>query len=245
MLRGIVDRTDSTLSGYDVDQYQGHSFGPFRNQFGQVGYLVDMWADVIEGFGSQTNEFWKAFYEARNARDVPRLKTYWEELRSTGFSPKMRRMSFNKRGPVTVALLIAKQGNDLYVSWRAFIQNRISAARVIVWILLVLLASVPASVETHWWGGYEINVEILAASFGAGIIATGLLIILFGLFRQNGDAWALLRPRIHELQYDEIASLSTVIHQCILDAADKLGIDKTKLEPREPTYLGRSRKRRI
>jgi hypothetical protein len=46
---------------------------------------------------------------------------------------------------------------------------------------------------------------------------------------------------VHELYYDDMAALSTMVHQSILFAAQQVGIDTTKLEKHEPAYSPKNR----
>lgn len=244
---------ETTTSGglktrfYPVHEYQGFAF--LDSQYGQVGYLTERWADVVDGFGEKAEEFWKAFDESRQARRIGGRKQ-WVKLRSTGLTSPTRVVDMTQRGPVTVAVLVALQGNDLYLSWRCFVHNPVSLLRVTIWLLLV---AAPALFLSRYreYGSYfgsarwEVDGEQALLYFGAGAAITGLLMIFYGLTKWQGDAFKLLRSPIHELQYDEVASLSTGIHRCLLDAADKVGIDVSQLESREPAYLSHNQKRRI
>lgn len=217
----------------------------FKNQYAQVGELIERWADVAEGYGQKANAFWEAFESNLKGREVEQLSQYWGDLASTGiFSPR-RNAFLVQRGPVTVAVVVARQGNDLYISWRAFIQNYVSMVRVGIWAALVLLISLPFAYDVDFWGESSFS----SGAFFRNVIFFGLLslifILLYGLMYRDADVLSLFRSPIHELQYDEVASLSTTVHKTVLAAADKVGIDRASLEVREPVYLGRRAKRRI
>lgn len=234
------------VSVYEVNEYQGKSDAVLGNQYAQVGELVDMWADLVEGYGDKAADFWTAFYESFNQRQIKATTDSRERLTSTGFYPVRREMTFIRRDPVTIAVFVAKQGADLYVSWRAFIQGKISDIRIVVWLIIAVVISLPFSFDTDvWQGTTEFNTASFLRTFVFMLIATGILIALNGLFYRKGDILGLMRESLHELQVDELASLSAAVHKSILTAADKVGIDTTKLEPREPFYINRQRKRRI
>lgn len=234
------------VSVYEVNEYQGKSDAVLGNQYAQVGELVDIWADLVEGYGDKAADFWTAFYESFSQRQIKTVTDSRERLTSTGFYPSSREMTFIRRDPVTIAVFVAKQGADLYVSWRAFIQGKISQLRVAAWLVIVGLASLPFSFDTDVWRGTtEFNSDSFLKTYLIILAITGILIGLNGLFYRKGDILGLLRESLHELQVDELASLSAAVHKSILTAADKVGIDTTKLEPREPFYINRQRKRRI
>lgn len=231
-----------TAKIFPVNSYQGRG-ALLSNQYSQVGTLVERWADVVDGCGEKAADFWVAFDQARRTREMG-VKHGWDDILSTGLGAPSRVMDITRRGPVRVAVFIAPQGKDLYLSWRCFIKNGVSIARIMLWLLLIAAPAFYLSTD-RYWGQTYFDDELFAQYFLVGLAITGVLLILSGLSRHRGDALGLLRPAIHELQYDEVASLSTGVHHCLLEAADKVGIDSSKLLVREPAYVGNRQKRRI
>lgn len=238
--------SSSAISEVGVNDGSAELYG---NQYAQVGDLVDMWADLIEGYADKASDFWTAFATHYRERDIKGAGIYADKLTATGLWAPYRRMNFVKRGVVTVPIYVATQGKDLYVSWRAFIQGQISLIKVGVWLILCFLLALPLSLEETFVRFGETSTRLDSGrclSSGLTIVVvTGILAAAYGFFYRQGDWQALWREPIHELQIDDVASLTSAVHKSVIAAADQVGIDTTKLEAREPFYNPRGRKRRI
>ncbi len=228
------------------------------NQYAQVGELVDMWADLIEGHADKAADFWKAFEESFSCRGINEARLDFENLSSTGLWAPFRRMQVVRRGVVSIPIYVATQGKDLYVSWRAFLQGQVSLIKLVLWVILSFVVVVPFSMmeriyeaynEYGFFTGYVTRSELDPEKWlPLGIlvlVVTGALAAAYGFFRRQGDWQAVWRKSINELHVDDVASLTSAVHKSIVAAADQAGIDTTKLEAREPFYNPRSRKRRI
>jgi hypothetical protein len=64
------------------------------------------------------------------------------------------------------------------------------------------------------------------------------LIAAYGFLFRKGDFLALLRKGIHELYFDNIQSLSTAVHNSILEAAEQIGLDTDQLQTRNAYFNG-------
>lgn len=221
----------------------------YGNQYAQVGDLVDMWADLLEGHGERATDFWAAFLAHFRDRDIMGVGPYSRPLTATGLFAPYRQMEFVKRGVVNIPIYVATQGKDLYISWRAFVQGQISLVKLVVWLLVCLVIALPFSLQEKY-----VNFGETSTSINSGrwfilaiitIVATGVWAVAYGLFYRQGDWQALWREPVNELQFDDVASLTDAVHNSLIAAADKVGIDTTKLQEREPFYTPRGRKRRI
>ena len=248
----------------EVGTYSGYSDYP-SNQYTQVGALIDMWTDVVEGYGSKAQQFFETFFSSMKERKITGMRYAVEPLQATGMrkSP-YRNMLFIRRYPVAITLYIATQGDDLYISWRAFVRAKIARWK------LIFIASVSAILGFNIASTLNsINIYLFQLQHGASssqaivletptIITTGALgftltlfiglcILLWFVFRGyqkvDGDFLAYLREPLHELHADDVASASAVVHKNIIHTADTLGIDATKLEEREPFYKQRKQRR--
>lgn len=232
------------LKVWDVDSY--HTQEGDASQHFQVGDLLERWADIVEEFGEKAGEFWEAFDEEIKRRDIPRLQNEWKLLSTNRtFDTRQREVRFVRRGPVAIAVLIARQGEDLYLSWRCFLKNKVLAWKVVALAAIAAFIGWPLAYDGALFteASYHLVQHVIA-----GVVVFFLIVVLiaaYGFLRREGDLWSLLREQAHELQYDEVASLTTAVHKSLIHAADKVGIDSTKLEPREPVYLGRQRRRRM
>lgn len=256
-----VSRTPSEVEVLvkEAGTYSGYSDEP-QNQYMQVGVLVDMWADLIEGYGNKATEFYKHFVTGFKGRKIPRLEIRIRNLYATGFvNPPCRKMIFVERNPVTMTIYMATQGDDLYVSWRAFAQPKLAnwkfgltvGVSLFIGFLMMFLANgFDRSLLNlqAYITGYEYPSP--APRFGIFFVWTFFSFLLInawmflrGYQRFDGDYLAYYREPLYELTADDVATLSAAVHKSVIYAADKIGIDTSKLEVREPFYKERKKRR--
>lgn len=103
----------------------------------QWGTLVDMWGDLLPRGAAKDEDFLNA-YIRRMRRTGYLLNTHIDKLNAAGFiEVRSRPMLFTTQGSASVGVLIARQGLDLYISWRAFFKTQIDAIRV-SWLSVVV-----------------------------------------------------------------------------------------------------------
>lgn len=230
-----------------VHEYSGRAI--WGSQFYRRGILLDSWADVLEGHAPRGKEFTDKFHALLAEKQIKGVSRKTDYLTATGIGAQRRTMSFYERNPILIAVYIAAQGTDLYISWRAFIQGKVSVWRVLILLILAFIFSLP---QLLTFGGYyyfdysgRINFYLSSLApfiYVGNLIGLLVLISIWGYWRQ-GDILALLRHRIHELHYDDLMSLAATIHKTIIATADAMGIDTAKLEVREPFFKTRRRPR--
>lgn len=235
-----------------VDHYAGRVI--FGSQFLSKPILLDTWADIVEGYADKAREFKETFQQYMSDKNITRLSSESDFLTATGFGAPQRLMSFYKRNPVSIAVYVAKQGDDLYVSWRAFVEskvsfNRLSAVAGITLLMAILFRYVLGGLGMNLidYFRYALSypssyIPFILSTWFALFVAILLIMGVIGWWR-GGDFLTLLRHRIHELHYDDVMSLTAVIHKTIIATADSLGIDTAKLEVREPLFKTRRRPR--
>jgi hypothetical protein len=213
----------------------------YANQYQQVGHLVDMWGDLIEGYGAKAAQFGATFEAIQTSREIPSMSKTWGKLYATGFFAPSRWMQFYWRDPVTITVYVAKQGNDLYVSWRAFLQGKISEFKQLIWVALAAVAGLPFAFRADCPFGCPTYFH-LESWFIAALVAAVVLGVLgagYGFLYRQGDFAALLRQPLNELQFDDVTALTDAIHTSLIQAANQLNIDTKKFEAREPFYKAR------
>jgi hypothetical protein len=145
-----------------------------------------------------------------------------------------------------MTVYIATQGNDLYVSWRAFIQAEISKVKLVLVGLACLLLACPFSIERQvTFAGTDSSFNFgsfVEASIGWLVVAV-VVLTAWGFFYRGGDFLALIREPLNELQIDDLNAMAAAVHKSVVHAADDLGIDTAKLETYEPSYKRRPQKR--
>lgn len=244
----ITSSTRDTSGFSEAATYDGNAEF-YANQYAQVGEIVDMWADLIEGYAAKTTDFWQAFKTHFEARGLTGYSPRSDYLTATGLFAPYRKMEFVRRGVVTIPIYIAVQGKDLYISWRAFVQGQISLIKVVGWLIICLLLTFPFALEEKYEQFGEVSTTLNSgkclSSFVMVVVVTGVIAAAYGFFYRQGDWQALWREPLNELQVDDVASLSSAVHYSLIAAADQVGIDTTKLQAREPFYTPRGRRRRI
>lgn len=242
----------------EVDVYQGRATF-YSSQYRQVGQLYDLWADLIEGYGEKGADFFNTFLTILEDRNAWRIEQDWKDLKSTGFFAPKRTVYMVSREPAHIAVLIAKQGADLYISWKEYVQTGISRTRVLTvlglnilfytFVNLIFFGSALPQFGYYVYFGSGAPVFYFSFFGVIALILFGVLglfppLIFWGRFRR-GDWFALLRKPLNEIHLDEVIALAQAVHKSMIAAADKMGIDTSKLLVREPFYSNRQRKPRI
>ncbi len=164
----------------------------------------------------------------------------------------------------TVAININRTGQDLYLCWDLFVKrvwNEVTIALVIglgaLWSLLVFLlaligvARLGSTVQecSAFFGCVDVPVDkgeliradligIIPDFLGALVVVTALFLVAGLVFR--GEVQGFFRKRIDLFEADDIAALMLVVDKSIRKAADKVGIDKKLLRPKEGFKAGES-----
>ncbi len=213
------------------------------NQFGQVGYVMDMWGELILDAQPQSAWFWQNFAAFLERNKMPGVSTEFKSLEATGFWSQSRTMYFLQKAPVTVTIYLASFGNDLYMSYRTFLQGAIDQIRVSMFVI--------AAYIIHW---IFINIRSGTIFGGRGttywldilwlVIA---LVVVFGFasfwayVNRNGDYLYLYRQEVNELHFDDAVAMTSLVHKGLLNAANATGIETKTLETHEPFYLPKNR----
>jgi hypothetical protein len=250
----------NTLHDHSSSLYVDYYSSPaiWGTQFHSKPILLDSWADVVEGYALRVDDFKNKFYSLMDEKKIARLTRKVDFFTMTGFLAPRRSMIFYKRKPVSIAIYIAVQGTDLYISWRAFIESKLSLKRLGFIAGVSLLTSIGADYFTIVSEGYFIpdpieyfhylirNMpQILPSLFLLSLpLFLGIIILFSALgWWRSGDSFGFLRHQVHELHYDDVMSLSTTIHKTVIATADSIGIDTSKLQPREPISMTRRKPR--
>lgn len=199
----------------------------------QVGQLIDYWGQTLPGYADKASDFWIAWRKFMKASKITNAGLSWDWLMGTGVPSQERKMIFIRRNGATVTLYIATQGNDLFISIRAFIQTPLNYLLLLVF--LVISAGTAWYYKQMFWPSfYNQGVD------GTFLAVTGVVFaILCILAAVNGR----LRLPPSNLYLDDITSLASAVHQGIVASADKVGIDETLITPYQPQPLQAWKKR--
>ena len=222
-----------------------HGTMPYNSEYLNLGVMVDMWADLVEGYGKKAEDFVKAFVAHLQGRKIADAHRYIGQLTATGLSAPFRNVFALRRGVAKLTVYTATQGDDLYISWRAYIQGEPDLIKLLLVGLVAAVIGIPFGIEARVFGETTFNTgSWFTAAFILGIVFV-VVMAVYGFFFRDGDFLSLFRNSIHELHVDDVTSLTAAVHLSVLAAAEEIGIDRAILEPREPYYRARSKKRRI
>lgn len=256
-----TDKKVAPLTRKDLKQpneFSGQIEGYGNQQF-QVGSLMDMWSDVLPAAVDKTEDFWHHFAYQLEIRTLWKLFIFWDSLQATGLKAPNQRMLFIRRGEVTITVYFARQGIDLYLSWRAFIQTKISEIKVAVYAAIAVLAGIVAGLIGNAFAPLTLVVSgqtyitqdqldgaratSTAFAFIVVVLAVAGWIAIRGFLRYDGDYFGMLRSSTNELQIDNMMALTEAVHNSLLGAAEGIDIDTAKLEAKEPFYKTRRKPR--
>ena len=82
---------------------------PYGNQYAHVGYLLDMWAELVTGQAEKAGDFWNNVDNQINSIS-PLVSCRYRNLSATGLFVPFRKTVFVRRNPVTIVIYIATQG---------------------------------------------------------------------------------------------------------------------------------------
>ncbi len=215
------------------------------------GEMVEAWADLVDGAADKAGIFKAAFYQTLEGRNYEGFKLKTQKATATGgLFAEHREFEVVQFGVATVAVYIARIGDDLYVSWRTFLKARFSEWKLMMFVLVIffLVGLLPMlfSVERKCDDFTDprgrvintdcrsvINSSTYSTDLKIGIIAVAV-VCFFLLFSRN--AQALFREKIHDFHFDDAIALGLVVHRSIIVAADRVGIDPALLAPKESVF---------
>ena len=192
------------------------------------GLIVERWADIFWGEAEKYEEYQEQFKAAIAEHGIKTKRDPKRSLSTGGFFGIERELYLYSRPAAAVAVTIATQGNDIYISWRLFVRSVVNWGRVILWLGVCAISTLLFIVL--YLGDYG----SFLALFLFVVVVTGILLLFTGYFFN----------RFYEFFYDDAEGLAIVVQKSISEAADQLGIDTTKMLPRE-AVMRRPRRRRI
>lgn len=135
-----------------------------------LGYYLDGWADLIEGFGSRANMVQKETIKQLEDRHLPEIKIEKANIKAGIFSDGRREYTITTTAPgATTTIYIAEHGTDLYASWRTYIRAPINWSLLLnifficislasmgfsIWILYDIYIFIKNFTITYYWGNF-------------------------------------------------------------------------------------------
>jgi hypothetical protein len=211
---------------------------------------------LLDDLGQKAEALHNAVTDRFKQRQVPGSNMHWVTLVAQGLIVERRPFYFVRRGITTVALYIARFGQDLYISQVTYMKSPISNVRVAIVGLMLLfwLYSV-----TLYQAALVDSLSGFDPFFGTGrgfpfflLCVVGplsltnnfalLLLFLFSIYKwlREKDFLAVLRRTPNEFQEDDTIALEKAVEETVRQSLDKIGID-VNLMPRKQDYGSRGR----
>lgn len=209
---------------------------PFGGSLIRNDTLVGRWGSLVINAGERIEDFRNYFSEILKSRELSQLKIYDEWLSTSGVFAASRPFLVIEQNWIRMAIYSAKQGKDLYISWRLYIIQKFTWIPVVVWLVLSLVVGVILGI-------INTSIGVALVSFFLVFIVLGFLGAFWGqMFMEN--PFGLLLVRFHEMNLDDAEAASIVVQASIEAAIEKMGIEDVKLEPRS-SIMRQPRRRRI
>lgn len=237
----------------------GSIWGPFAG-YGTRGRHVS-W--LLDNLGEQAEALHQTIAGRFEQRKVPNSAMRPIELTGKGIWVERRPFYFIQRGITTVALYIARFGQDLYISQVTYAKSSINSLRVVILAMMVLF-------QIFFTFGYGIGVRLsmptvdfLGSSGGniavlffllcvvgpAGFLNALLLgfTFLFSCYKwlTERDFLAILRTPPNEFELDDINALEKSVEETVRQSLDAIGISADLMPPAVEKSFQRSLMRLI
>lgn len=226
-----------------------------NGEYARYGEMIDQWADMVPGFGGKVDKVATIYGVCMAGRTLIGTRQGRSHLTTMGIFPRNRRVEVLRYGSATAVVFVAPVGSDLYLSWRVYNQGYLSFLRFLFVFLRALILSaaifgglyITYVLPPYYWVTPPFMLDAttigaIAVSIVAGFGLSWGITFFRGLTRMR-DWWGMLREPITSLQLDDALVLGFSVHHSLLEAADVVGIDISKLLPRTPTNVQPLRRR--
>lgn len=218
----------------------GSIWGPFAG-YGTRGRHVS-W--LLDNLGERAEALHQTIAGRFEQRKVPNSAMRPIELTGKGIWVERRPFYFIQRGITTVALYIARFGQDLYISQVTYAKSPLSLLRAVILAMMVLFelftifsyVYLADSLFSFGFGGDALASIFLLCMVGpAGFINTLLLgfIFLFSCYKwlRERDFLAILRTPPNEFELDDINALEKSVEETVRQSLDAIGISADLMPP--------------
>lgn len=229
-------------------------WGPFAG-YGQRGRHVS-W--LLDELGERADALRQAVQARFEQRQIPRATMRPMNLVGQGILVERRPFYFIQRGITTVAVYIARFGQDLYISQVTYAKGPINSLRVAILGLMMLfqlfyvfgysaaLASSAGQINFLSSNGGVGSFLFLLCVIGPVGFFNGFLLwlaLLYSIYKwiRERDFFAILRTPPNEFQLDDIIALEKSVEETVRQSLDTVGIDKALMPPTPTGVGGRTR----
>ncbi len=188
----------------------------------QLGAWKDGWADLVPGEASKAAEVEREFVESLKSRDIPMVMVEKVEF-SSKFNKNEYLVVRNPGGAVTVQ--INHRGNDLSLNWALYTKHVPNWRMIAILVAIAFLASFLNSLGTFNFGIFFVNWVFGTLSW---LMPVAVLALIAG-YVWKGSFWYFFLENVGEIANEELTLLTLAVHQSILSAVSKVGVDAGSL----------------
>lgn len=227
-------------------------WGPFAG-YGTRGRHVS-W--LLDDLGQMAEGLHEAVTARFDQRQIPGANRDWRTLTAKGLLVEKRPFYFIKRGITTVALYIARFGQDLYISQVTYVKGPISNIRVAILALMLIFYIYFVTVYSSalldgfnsfnpFGSGGRFPFFLLCVIGPLGtinnfLLGLGLFYSIYKWIKER-DFLAILRTPPNEFQQDDTIALEKAVEETVRQSLDQVDIDVSLMPPSQEQSFGRRR----
>ena len=208
-------RAGSFVSAMKKETFSGHADG---------------WSDLAAGEGEKAAEIEQGFVDEFSGRGLTTVDLERVEVTS-GLQQRVYQVARHRAG--SVAVYASAAGKDLMLGWDLNVVQKASWKRIGVLALAAVIVSFLVSLFSgspflyffvQWITsaiGWCFNMSIL------GLIAGKIM---------KGDIWYMFVQKPDSAALQELSALAIAVHQCLLAAVKKAGLDEAALRVKDDFY---------
>lgn len=209
-----------------------------------LGDFLDGWSDLIEGMGGKADEVRQLVLKQLQDRNMPDINLGSKTgVVSLGSGEKRDYVVADTQPGAYTTIYISKHGNDLYASWRTWIEPKFNW-NLLKWFGLaaVVLGLISGGTSNNYgiFGSSRISFSLtgwIFSTIGFACLEFILLGIAGRIIKGRFFAYFFIEPNVFDAE--DITAMSLSVHKSILHSLDNAGIDISKLRVKQTFKGGR------
>jgi hypothetical protein len=210
----------------------------------KLGVFLDGWSDIVEGMGDKANQVRQNILSLLQGREMPDIALDNKVGYVSLISKDRRDYIVSETFPgARTTIYIAQHGNDLYASWRTWIEPKINW-NLWKWILIgaAVLGFLTGGIQqsNSFYGPSQTNFSLIGwigAMIGYLVLTAIVLAVVGRVIKGNFLAYFFIEPNVFDAE--DITAMSLSVHKSVLRALDSAGIDSSKLRLKQDFKGGR------
>ncbi len=188
---------------------------------------VDGWNDLVECEGEKAAEIERLFVDELNGRGLTNIDVEQVEVAS-GLQQRVYQVVRQQAGSVSVYASAA--GKDLMLGWDENVVQKPSWKRMGILLLAAFILSFLVNLSIGYSPIFFLGRWIFD-TFGQ-LITVAILGLIAGQV-MKGDLWYMFIEKPEAAARQELMALAVAVHQCLVAAARKAGIEATSLRGKD------------